>query len=170
VTVSLRRAVPDDVDFLVDLIAGEETRPFLGNRVADTHEQALADVERSQREPGAYGWFVIEVDGGRAGCVAFERTSEQHRIAHAGRFAIHPCFRGRRIGVEAAKAFQRHLLHELGFHRIELQVYGFNERAIAHSELAGYRREGVKQRAYWRDGAWQDAVMFAITAEELEPS
>ena len=167
-TVSLRRATVEDVDFLVALISDEETRPFLGHRVADTHERALADVERSQREPDAYGWLVIEADGERAGCVAYERTSEQHRIVHAGRFAIDPRFRGRRIGIEAAQAFQRYVLRELGFHRIELQVYGFNERAIAHAELSGYRREGVKRRAYRKDGEWVDAVMFALLAEDLD--
>jgi RimJ/RimL family protein N-acetyltransferase len=169
VTVVLRRATQDDVDFLVELIAHEETRPFLGNRAADTHEQARADVDRSQREPAAYGWFVIEVDGERAGCVAFERVSERHRIAEAGRFVIHPRFRGRRIGVDAARAFQHHLLRELGFHRIELKVYGFNERAIVHAERAGYLREGVKRRAYLKDGEWVDAVLFALTEEDLPP-
>ena len=166
--MKLRRATPDDVDFLVDLIAGEETRPFLGNRAADTHDAARADVERSEREPGAYGWFVIEVDGERAGCVAFERVSEQHRIAEAGRLAIHPRFRGRRVGVAAARMFQRHLLRDLGFHRIELKVYGFNERALRHAERVGYVREGVLRKAYWRHGAWQDAVLFSILADELD--
>jgi aminoglycoside 6'-N-acetyltransferase len=168
VTVTLRRATPDDVDFLVGLIADDETRPFLGGRAADTEQQARADVERSQQRPEEYGWFVIEADGERAGCVNFERTSEQHRIAHAGRFAILPSLRGRRIGIDAARAFQRHLIRDLGFHRIELAVYGFNERAIAHAEASGYVREGVKRRAYWRDGAWQDAVLFALTEEDLD--
>jgi RimJ/RimL family protein N-acetyltransferase len=168
VTVTLRRAELEDVDFLVDLIADEETRRYLGSGAADTHEQARADVQRSQREPEAYGWFVIEAGGERAGCLGFERTSERHRIAHAGRFAIHPRFRGRRIGIEAAKAFQRHLICDLGFHRIELRVYGFNERAIAHAEASGYRREGVHRLAYWRDGAWQDAVLFALVEEDLD--
>jgi RimJ/RimL family protein N-acetyltransferase len=168
VRIALRRAVPDDADFLVDLIADEQTRPFLGNRAADTREVALADIERSQRAPAKYGWFVIEADGERAGCVAFERVSEQHRIVEAGRFAIHPRFRGRGVGVEAARAFQRHVLGELGFHRIELKVYGFNERAIAHAERSGYVREGVKRRAYLKDGAWTDAVLFALTQEDLE--
>jgi len=166
--VRLRRATLDDVDFLVELIADAETRPFLGNRAADTHEQARADVERSQREPDAYGWFLIEVDGERAGCVAFERVSEQHRIAEAGRFAVHPCFRGRGIGVDAARAFQRHLLRDLGFHRIELKIYGFNERAIVHAERSGYVREGVQRRAYRKDDEWVDAVLFALTQEDLD--
>ena len=167
-TISLRRAVPGDVVFLVDLIRDEETRPYLGNRASDTHVAARADVERSQREPEAYGWFVIEADGERAGCVAFERISEQHRIVEAGRFAINPRFRGRRIGVDAAQAFQRLVLNELGFHRIELKIYAFNERAIAHAERSGYVREGVKRRAYLKDEQWTDAVLFALTQEDLE--
>jgi putative acetyltransferase len=168
VRVTLRRAVAEDVGFLVDLISHEDTRPFLGNRAADSHEHARADVERSLREPDAYGWFVIEADGEPAGCVAFERISEQHRIVEAGRFAIDPRFRGRRIGIDAARAFQRLVLGELGFHRIELKVYGFNERAIAHAERSGYIREGVKRRAYLKDGEWVDAVLFALVAEDLD--
>jgi RimJ/RimL family protein N-acetyltransferase len=162
--ISLRRATPDDVDFLIELVNDDDTRRFLGNRVSDTRDAALADLARPPEE---FGWFVIEVDGERAGCVAFERTSEQHRIASAGRFVVHRDFRDRRIGVEAARLFQRLLLRDLGFHRIELQVYGFNERAIAHAERAGYVREGVKRRAYLKDGEWVDAVMFSLTEEDL---
>jgi RimJ/RimL family protein N-acetyltransferase len=163
--IALRRANAEDVDFLIELVNDDDTRRFLGNRVSDTRDAALADLARPPEE---FGWFVIEVDGERAGCVAFERVSEQHRIASAGRFAVHPDFRERRIGVEAARLFQRLLLGELGFHRVELQIYGFNERAIAHAERAGYVREGVKRRAYLKDGEWVDAVLYALTQEDLD--
>ena len=85
-----------------------------------------------------------------------------------GRLAIHPRFRGRRLGDEAARIFQRHLLRDLDFHRLELQIYGFNARAIAHAERAGFAREGVKSQAYLRGGEWQDAVLFSLLHEELE--
>jgi RimJ/RimL family protein N-acetyltransferase len=166
--VKLRRAEPRDADFLLALITDEDTRPFLGNRAADTRERVLGDIERSQREPDAYGWFVGELDGEPVGCVAFERVSEQHRIAEAGRFAIDPRVRGRGHGDALARAFQRHVLRDLGFHRIELKVYGFNERAIAHAERCGYVREGVKRRAYLKDGEWVDAVLFSLLEEELQ--
>jgi len=128
----------------------------------------LADVERSAREPEEFGWFVFELDGEPAGCVSFRRSSEKNRIAEAGRFVVAPRFRGRRVGVEAARLFQRHVLRELGFHRIEVQVYGFNARAVAHAERAGYVREGVKRRAYLKGGVWQDAVLFALLEEDLD--
>lgn len=164
-SVTLRRATPDDAGFLVDLVTGDDTRRFLGNRVADTRERVLTDLARPEEE---FGWYVVEVDGERAGCVAYELLSEPHRIVQGGRFAIHPRFRERRIGVEAARLFQRLVLRELGFHRLEIQVYGFNERAIAHAERSGYVREGVKRRAYRKEGEWVDAVLFALTQEDLE--
>jgi putative acetyltransferase len=166
--VRLRRAQPGDADFLLGLITHEDTRPFLGNRAADTRERVAADIERSQREPETYGWFVGEVDGAPVGCVAFERVSEQHRIVEAGRFAIDPRLRGRGYGDALAREFQRHILRDLGFHRIELKIYGFNERAIAHAERCGYIREGVKRRAYLKDGEWVDAVLFSLLEDELD--
>lgn len=166
-TVTLRRAEAGDADFLLALLADDDTRPFLG-RVPQTREQVLADLERSRAEPRAYGWLVVEVDGERAGSVVFERVSERNRIAEVGRFAIQPRFRGRGIGDEAARAVQRLLLRELGFHRLELRVWEFNERALAHAERVGYVREGIRRRAYLKDGTWVGAICFSLLQEELD--
>jgi RimJ/RimL family protein N-acetyltransferase len=167
VSVELRRARLADADFLLELITDPDTRPFLGGRAGDSREDVVAEIERSEREPDAFGWFVFSIDGERVGCAAFHCLNERHRIAEAGRFAIHPSVRGRGVGIDAARAFQRYLLGDLGFHRVELQIYGFNERALAHAERCGYVREGVKRRAYLRDGEWQDAVLFSLLQEEL---
>jgi RimJ/RimL family protein N-acetyltransferase len=168
VTVALRRARPDDADFLLGLVTDDDTRPFLGGRAGESREAILEEIERSTNDPDAFGWFVVECDGTRAGSAAFHRVNERNRIAEAGRFAIAPEFRGRGIGLEAARQFQRLLLLDLGFHRVELQIYGFNERAIAHAERCGYVREGVKRKAYEKHGEWQDAVLFALLREELD--
>jgi RimJ/RimL family protein N-acetyltransferase len=167
-TVSLRRARAEDADFLLGLVTDGDTRPFLGGRVGESRDAILEEIGRSAAEPDAFGWFVVECDGVAAGSVAFHRVNERNRIAEAGRFAIAPEFRGRGIGLEAARQFQRLLLVDLGFHRVELQIYGFNERAIAHAERCGYVREGVKRKAYEKHGEWQDAVLFSLLREELD--
>jgi RimJ/RimL family protein N-acetyltransferase len=168
IVVAIRRARPDDVDFLLELITDEETRPFLGLPGEVTRDGLLEEIERSEREPQSFGRFVIEYGGERAGSLGFRLVNERSRIAEAGRFAVHPRFRGRGIGDEAVRLFQRHLLVDLDLHRVELQIYGFNERAIAQAERTGYVREGVKRKAYLKDGEWQDAVLFALLREELE--
>jgi RimJ/RimL family protein N-acetyltransferase len=169
VAVSLRRANPSDTDFLLELLGDEDVRPFLGPRTAATRDEVLEEIERSLAEPGAFGRFVIELDGERAGALGFHVANARSRIARLERLAVHPRFRGRRLADEAARRFQRLLLGELGFHRVELEIYAFNERACAHAERAGFVREGRKRRAYLKDGEWVDSVLYALVAEDLEP-
>ena len=111
--------------------------------------------------------FLIEVDGRPAGTMEFEVANRRSRIAHVGGLAVHPEFRGRRLSDEAARMLQRHLLLDLGFHRLQLEVYGFNERAMRHAERAGFVLEGVKRRAYRRHGEWVDGVMYGLLREDI---
>jgi RimJ/RimL family protein N-acetyltransferase len=168
VSVSIRRAVADDATFLSELLEDDEVRPYLAAVRPRTREAVLELVERSEREPDRFGVFVIEVDDEPAGTCDFELVNRRSSIAHVGGLAVHPHFRGRRIADEAAQLLQRHLLLELDIHRLELEIYGFNERALAHAERAGWIREGVKRRAYRRDDGWADGVMFGLTREDLE--
>jgi RimJ/RimL family protein N-acetyltransferase len=167
VSVVLRRASRSDAEFLLELITGEDTREFLGGRTGETLEDVLRDIERSEREPERFGWLVAEAAGAPVGSAAYEVVNERNRIVEGRRLAVHPRFRGRKLGDEIARAFQRLVLGELGFHRLEIQIYGFNERAIAHAERVGYVREGTKRKAYEKFGEWQDAALFSMLQEEL---
>jgi RimJ/RimL family protein N-acetyltransferase len=166
--VTIRRARPDDVDFLVALVTHEDVQPYLAAVRPQSREEVLSQVGRSETEPEAFGVFVIEVDGEPAGTMEFERINRRSRIAGVGGLAVHPDFRGRRVGDEAARLFQRHLVREVGFHRLQLEVYGFNERALRHAERSGFVREGVRRKAYWRNGEWVDGVLFGLVEEDLE--
>ena len=167
-TTSVRRARAADVDFLVELVVHEEVEPFLAAMRPRDHEGVLALVDRSEREPELFGLFLIEVEGEPAGTMEFEVVNRRSSIASISGLAVHPRFRGRRIGDEAAHLFQRHLLLELGLHRLQLEIYGFNERAIAHAERVGFVREGVKRQAYRRGDDWADGVMYALLREDLD--
>ena len=169
-SVSIRRARHDDADFLVELTTHEDVDPYLSARRATTREEFLDEIERSEREPNEYGRFVIEVDGERAGVMGFAVANQRSRIAQLGGIAVHPEFRGRRVADDAARLLQRHLLFDLGYHRLQLEVYGFNERALRHAERSGFVREGVKRKAYRRHDAWVDGVLFGLIREDLDDS
>ena len=166
-SVTIRRARPDDVEFLVALTTHDDVDPFLSARRATSRDELLEEIERSSAEPDDFGRFVIDVDGERAGAMGFAVSNKRSRVARLGGLAIHPDFRGRRISDEAARLFQRHLLNELGYHRLELEIYGFNERAMRHAERAGFVREGVKRKAYLRHGEWVDGVLYGLVEEDL---
>ena len=166
-TISIRRAAAGDADFLVELTTHEDVDPFLSARRATSRDEILEEIERSEREPERFGRFVVEVDGRRAGVMGFRIENERSRIAHLAGLAIHPDFRGRGVSDEAARLLQRHLLFDLDYHRLQLEIYGFNERAIRHAERAGFTREGVRRKAYLRHGEWVDGVMFGLVQEDL---
>jgi RimJ/RimL family protein N-acetyltransferase len=162
VNATIRRARPDDVEFLVALTSHDDVDPFLSARRATSRDELLGEVERSAREPEDFGRFIVEVDGKRAGVMGFAVGNKRSRIARLGGLAIHPDFRGRKVSDEGARLLQRHLMNDLGYHRLELEIYGFNERAMRHAERAGFVREGVKRQAYWRHGEWVDGVLYGL--------
>ena len=168
-SVTIRRAEPDDADFLVELMTDEDVEPYMAVVRPRDRDAMLAEIQRSRAEPEEFGRFVIEVDGERAGLMGFEIANRRSRIANLGSLAVHPDFRGRRLADEAAQLFQRHLLFDLGFHRLQLEIYGFNERAQQHAERAGFLREGVRRKAYWRNDEWVDGVIYGLVREDLEP-
>jgi RimJ/RimL family protein N-acetyltransferase len=70
--------------------------------------------------------------------------------------------RGRGLGSEATELIVRHGIHELGLHRIALEVYAFNPRARHVYEKVGFRYEGTGRDALWFDEQWIDVHYMSI--------
>ena len=166
--VRLRPATLGDLDFLVELYADEDVRPFLATAGAYERDGLRDRVARTEAEPERGELLVIEVAGRPAGALAWELANERSAIAHLGGVAVRPAFRGRRLADDAARLLQRRLLLDRGLHRLQLEIYGFNERAQRHAERSGFVREGVKRKAYRRGDGWVDSVLYAIVREDLE--
>jgi RimJ/RimL family protein N-acetyltransferase len=119
-----------------------------------------------------FGRFVLEVDGGvswpPAGALAFEVANRRSRIAHLFGVMLHPDFRGRGLAEAATRLLVHHLVFDLDYHRVQLEVYGFNEHGMRTFERAGFVREGARRKAYWRHGEWHDGVLFGVIREDLE--
>ena len=164
-SVSIRAAGPADVEFLTELYADEDVRPFLAASGGYDRGGVAAQVAQ---DPERGGVMVVELDGEPAGAMAWELRNTRSAIVHVSGLAVHPRFRGRRLADDAARLFQHHLLRERGFHRIELEIYGFNERAQRHAERSGFVREGVKRKAYRRGDGWVDGVLYGLVAEDLD--
>jgi RimJ/RimL family protein N-acetyltransferase len=164
----LRRATPEDVDFMVALATHEDVEPFMAAVSARDRDALLEELAKAEQEPSHYGRFIVEVDGAPAGVMAFEVSNRRSRIANLFGLMLHPGFRRRGIADEAARLLVRHLIFDLDYHRVQLECYGFNERAIRHAERSGFVKEGVKRKAYWRHGEWVDGVLFGLVREDLE--
>ncbi|MEU1267029.1 GNAT family protein [Streptomyces sp. NPDC005799] len=82
------------------------------------------------------------------------------------RTLIGPRGRGRGVGTEATRLVVAHGFEQLGLHRIQLEAYGHNRRALHVYEKVGFVLEGVRREAAWRDGVWVDEVVMGLLDRE----
>lgn len=91
---------------------------------------------------------------------------DRHARSCTFRTLIGPRGRGRGIGTEATRLIVGHAFEQLGLHRVQLEVYGDNARALRVYEKAGFVVEGVRREAALRDGEWVDEVVMAVLDRE----
>ncbi|MFD7386935.1 GNAT family N-acetyltransferase [Streptomyces sp. NPDC059852] len=145
---------PDVVRFTGEPAADlteERLRDWYGSRSAQTDRLDLAVTDR------ATGELVGEV-------VLFEWDARARGCTF--RTLIGPRGRGRGLGTEATRLIVGHGFERLGLHRIELEAYGHNTRALRVYEKVGFVREGVRREADFRDGRWRDWVLMAVLEQE----
>lgn len=165
----VRRATAADVDFMARLAVHPEVEPFMAAVSPRAYDELDAEVRRSEAEPELHGRFVLEVGGEPAGVLAFDVANRRSRIAYLHAIMLDPSFRGRGLAAAATRLLVRHLVFDLAYHRVQLEVYGFNEAAVRLFERVGFTREGVRRRAYWRHGRWVDGILFGVVRDDLEP-
>lgn len=83
---------------------------------------------------------------------------------------IGPPHQNQGYGQEATRLMLRYGFRELGLHRIQLGVLGFNERAIATYRKAGFVEEGRSRETVFRGGVWYDDVHMGILDREWRES
>ncbi|RSN07002.1 GNAT family N-acetyltransferase [Streptomyces sp. WAC 01325] len=129
----------------------ERLRSWYGSRSAQNDRLDLAVTDR------ATGELVGEV-------VLYEWDPTARSCTF--RTLVGPRGRGRGIGTEATRLIVGHGFEQLGLHRIQLEAYGHNPRALRVYEKVGFVVEGVRREADFRDGQWLDWVMMAVLDHE----
>lgn len=73
---------------------------------------------------------------------------------------------GKGFGTDAVRTMVRFGFKTLNLHRIELEVYDFNPRAMRCYEKSGFRREGTRRQAHYYDGVYHDVHIMSILSDE----
>lgn len=79
-----------------------------------------------------------------------------------------PAYWGKGYGSDALRLIVNYAFDELNLYRVWLSVIGYNARAIAVYEKAGFKPEGIGQCAIQREGKRHDLIYYGILREEWE--
>jgi aminoglycoside 6'-N-acetyltransferase len=127
----------------------------------------VAAVKRSLAEPGVTP-YVIEHEGRVAGFIQWGAEDDpDYRHANLDIY-VDPARHGQGIGTDAIRTLARHLIDDLGHHRLVIDPAADNTAAIRSYTKAGFRPVGIMRR-YERDddGSWHDNLLMDLLADEL---
>jgi len=163
VTVSLRGVEPADLE----LLTGEDA-PFL-----DFGPRALRTTVPAAKLDESGALTVVDQDGDVAGFVSWHWNhwgpNAASRCPNIGIW-LRATARGQGIGRlaqrEVAELFFRHTTTN----RVEASTDVENIAEQRSLDGAGFRREGLIRGAQWRDGAYRDGYLYAITRPDIRSS
>ena len=163
--IRLRAATEDDAAYLAALAVHPDVAPFVSTAATADIDELEAEIAAGDPAVGEH--VVFELEGhARAGAAHWERVNRRSRIAAISRLVIDPRLHGRGLGAIAVRTLADELLGRRGFHRVQIEAYSFNEAALKTFERAGFTREGVRRRAYWRHGEWHDGILYGRLADD----
>jgi len=71
-------------------------------------------------------------------------------------------------GTDAVRTLLGFAFQELNLHRVSLEVFEFNQRAMRCYEKCGFRHEGVAREDSFRSGKRHDKILMGILRSEFE--
>ena len=160
--VELHRIAPSDVDALLELrLSSPGAVERWPTWTREDIEHLLTGVDEMA------GWW-IEIDGERLGFIQqYAETDPEYRHAGMDIFLVEAA-QGRGAGTDAVRTLARHLVHDLGHHRLIIDPAADNAGAIRCYEKVGFRPVGI-MRQYERgaDGTFHDGLLMDLLAHEL---
>jgi RimJ/RimL family protein N-acetyltransferase len=170
--INLRAQEMGDLERNHRWLNDREVMRFLGGR----YQFSMLAEENWMRErtskPMAYGGdmgFAIETkDGWHIGNTGLHRASPESRSADLGIMIGEKECWGSGYGTDAVRTLAGLAFEEMNLNRIALDVYDFNERAIASYLKCGFVEEGRRRKDIFRYGAYVDVVMMALLREDWE--
>jgi L-amino acid N-acyltransferase YncA len=112
---------------------------------------------RSERHPV----FVAELDGEVAAWASLNAFNARRAYEHVADFSVYVArrMRGHRLG----ERMLTHLLEvapQLGYHKLVLAAFPFNEAGMRLYRRCGFREVGVYREQGQLDGRWVDVVIM----------
>ena len=151
----LRPVVDDDIAELAQIRSTPEVYARWGGgpTIDDSSDVETFAILYEDRVVGAIQWS--------------EETEPDYRHANIDIY-LDPAVHGRGLGTDAVRTLARHLISEVGHHRVVIDPAADNAAAIACYAKVGFRPVGIMRR-YERgpDGTWHDGLLMDLLADEL---
>jgi RimJ/RimL family protein N-acetyltransferase len=167
--ILLRALTDDDLPHLEAWWLNPSTVSLQANTIRPMPPGTIADMFRKWSKNDSYSsvGFCVEALERKEllGHVALWSDDPRNRAATLA-VIIGDEHVGNGYGPEALRILIRYGFVEMGLHRIQLEVYAYNTRAIEVYRKLGFVEEGRRREVVLHDGDFHDEVVMAILEHE----
>ena len=170
--MTLRPLNADDAEVIFEAADNAEVNRLTGTTQIATLEQYRAHYARVMEAQDRVDYAIIPSKSPEAlaGEVVLNSIDAHNRSANFRIVLLTDAYFGKGYGTEATRLMLKHGFEALNLHRIDLEVYDFNLRALHVYEKVGFVREGVKRDVLFWEGAYHSAIVMSILRPEYERS
>ncbi len=167
--IFLRPITANDADAMLESTQDEEGHKLTGTQTTFSREQIAKWCENLATQEGRIDCAIVSRETGEyLGEVVLNHIDEINRSANF-RIALRgKKYYGKGVGTEAARLLLGYGFNVLELHRIDLEVFAFNPRAIHVYEKLGFKREGVRREVLLLDGEYHDAIVLGLLRHEFK--
>ncbi|UCE36454.1 MAG: GNAT family N-acetyltransferase [Thermoplasmata archaeon] len=170
--IYLRALGEEDMDLMAKWFNDPEVRHFIPANKPTSREHWEKWHEKEEKDGNSvYLGIAKKEDDKLIGYANFSEINWSHHITKEFGIIIGEIDEWNKgYGEEAIKLMLHYGFNSLNFHRIELGVMEYNERAINIYEKVGFKKEGIKREAWFIEGKWCDVVIMSILKHEYTNS
>lgn len=166
--IKLRKLSANDYttyhDWRNDIEVMQSTSPQLDLYTLEETEQFISMISA---QSDAKGYMIEHKETGKVvGIISLINIDYKNRSAECIIDIGSKDMWGQGIGSDAMSLILKFAFTELNLHRVYLQVFDFNERAIKLYEKMGFTHDGRFREALYRFGEWHDIVIMSILNKE----
>jgi len=132
--------------------------------------ELMVDRVTSLAKQDPYGdecFLIIEdLEGNPVGNINTHSVSVTDGVFSYG-LGVKKCYTNNGYATEAIKILLQFYFMERGFHKVEVEVFAFNEASIALHEKFGFVLEGTLRENHYTMGKWHDALCYGLLKDEF---
>jgi RimJ/RimL family protein N-acetyltransferase len=139
-----------------------ETRRFMLRIYTKSHWDGDDFLERVKASETDKVFSIETLDGLHIGTIGLHHIDWISRNAELGIMIGDPAYRDQGYGTDTIRTLVHFAFDTMNLHRLDLRADEANVRGIACYEKCGFRHEGIRREAQFRDGHYHGMVMMGI--------
>ena len=160
------------ISYYVKWFNNPEMTQYLGMIRPMTLENEEQWYENAIKNQNAVYFAILLIDEGKEqliGNCAVD-IDWRNKLGHLGITIGEKDLWGKGYGTEAMQLLINYSFQTLNIHKVELQVYDFNTRAIKSYTKLAFKEEGILRKSHYVNGKYVDLIVMGILKDEWDPT